>query len=109
MNTLNKISETANFTITTAKCGDISTLSGAITIYIAGSGDVRIDWGGSFTQFQRLSTHNDEDWSDLYGKKYRCRFTYFTDDTPRIITISGGNITHLSCRRNIRDQKRNYN
>jgi len=100
MNKLNEISETAHFIITTAKCADISTLSGEVTFYIAGSGDVRIYWCGICIQFHRLKPHKNEDWSDLYGKKYRCRYAYFFDNTQRTITISGGNITHLSCRGN---------
>ncbi len=71
---------------------------GDITISIAGSGFITIDWGdGTVKETHALSTYNNkENFADftIIPTNYDYKHTYL-DTISRKITITGGNITHL--------------
>jgi len=93
----------------------MTTESGGVMISIAGTGTVTIDWGdGSPNKTYTLSKYNEKDWyiatrSDAshfsaYDGKVHVYYNYYSDNSDIIsshtIVITGGNITHLSCKRN---------
>ncbi|MDL2302944.1 hypothetical protein LJC28_00975 [Dysgonomonas sp. OttesenSCG-928-D17] len=76
-------------TMTTNKLGEV-------TIYMAGSNTVTIDWGdGTENEKQTLSAYRNEGF--ISSHKYN--HSYF-NKLPHTITIRGQNITHLSCENN---------
>jgi len=72
-------------TMTTQKAGDVS-------IIVAGSGPIIIDWGdGTATETYTLSEYDEEHWQERdYSHTY-------TGTSARTITITGRHITHLAC------------
>jgi hypothetical protein len=74
-------------TMTTEKSGDV-------TIYIAGSGAMMIDWGdGTPGEMFTLTDYNLENWM---SKEY-IYVHDFSNTSAHTITITGKNITHLRC------------
>ena len=72
-----------------------STRPDRVSILLAGSGNVTIDWGdGSKKETFTLSAFNTY-WSAEQTYRY-----FYENSSPRTVTITGDDITHLGCENN---------
>jgi len=98
----------AVLTVTLSSCKSVTTITGDavetvgeikltsnkhgdVLIHIAGSGTLTIDWGKG----QEVDTHTLSIYEDNFTSLHRYS-QYFGDTSPRIITITGENITHFN-------------
>lgn len=78
---------TQKMTITTSKSGEVS-------ILLAGGGSCTIDWGdGSATETHTLNPPTEQGWAT---SEFTFRHRY-SKASSRTISITGENITHMSC------------
>ena len=70
---------------------------GEVTLHIAGTGTMTIDWGDDTPrETYTFQDFIDDDWWTNDECKYEYRHTY-SDDSTRIITIAGEKIRYLKC------------
>ena len=85
------VNQPKQITMTTAR-------SGLVTIFAAGSGTFTIDWGdGSAVETHTLRSTNSSFWQ-IHNRTENFRYShYYSDASPRTITVTSKNLTHFVC------------